>query len=327
MDDLWPLLSLVGLAYLLAPIVGLVLAFRNRAQLRELDRRIEELARRIAPAPPAAPAAETLAPPITAPQEPPLLAIDESPALLVPKSGVPKISDEPPAVAPVPSAPAAEPAPPAVTTGRAIPATRSRSSVRDPQILRATLRHALGRMDRRRRARARWHLPGQLRGGAGLLRARHAHPARVDPGRVADRRRRVGAPHRAGLRSDRYCQRACAERPHRGRNHRGVCHRLCGVRAVRLHRSGSGLRVAGRDRHRHARRGPAARPRAGGTWPGRCTSNATAGDDADAELLGALHLSCGGDGCGLCARPRAVVALARHLDHRRRRPLGAARHR
>ena len=112
MDDLWPLLSLVGLAYLLAPIVGLVLAFRNRAQLRELDRRIEELARRIAPAPPAAPAAETLAPPITAPQEPPLLAIDESPALLVPESGVPKISDEPPAAAPVPSAPAAESAPP-----------------------------------------------------------------------------------------------------------------------------------------------------------------------------------------------------------------------
>jgi hypothetical protein len=32
LDDLWPLLSLVGLAYLLAPVVSLVLAFRNRAQ-------------------------------------------------------------------------------------------------------------------------------------------------------------------------------------------------------------------------------------------------------------------------------------------------------
>jgi uncharacterized membrane protein len=110
LDDLWPLLSLVGLAYLLAPIVSLVLAFRNRAQLRELDRRIEELARRIAQAPPAAPAAETSAPPITAPQEPPLLDIDESPALLVPDSGVPEISEQP-ATAPPPSPPPVEPAP------------------------------------------------------------------------------------------------------------------------------------------------------------------------------------------------------------------------
>lgn len=111
MDDLWLLLSLIGLAYLLAPIVGLVLAFRNRAQLRELDRRVEELARRLARAPPAAPAAETLAPPITAPQEPPLLAIDESPALLVPDSGVPETPEEPAAAAPPPPPPASEPAP------------------------------------------------------------------------------------------------------------------------------------------------------------------------------------------------------------------------
>ena len=122
LDDLWPLLSLVGLAYLLAPIVSLVLAFRNRAQLRELDRRIEELARRIAQAPRAAPAAETPAPPITAPQEPPLLDIDQSPALLVPNSGVPEISEQPLATAPPPSPPASEPTPPSAQPSALPPA-------------------------------------------------------------------------------------------------------------------------------------------------------------------------------------------------------------
>jgi uncharacterized membrane protein len=110
--DLWPLLGLLGLAYLLMPVLGLAMAFSNGAKLRELERRIQELARRVAQAPPATPAAETRAPPITAPQEPPLLAIDESPALLVPESGVPEISEEPPAAAPPPSPPPAEPAPP-----------------------------------------------------------------------------------------------------------------------------------------------------------------------------------------------------------------------
>jgi uncharacterized membrane protein len=105
--DLWPLLGLVGLAYLLAPVVGLVMAFSNGAKLRELERRIEELARRIAPAPPVTPPPEPLAPPITAPQEPPLLPIDESPALLVPEAGVPEI-EEPPAATPPPPPPAAE---------------------------------------------------------------------------------------------------------------------------------------------------------------------------------------------------------------------------
>jgi hypothetical protein len=109
--DPWPLLSLVGLAYLVMPIFGLAMAFSNNAKLRELDRRIEELARRIAQVPRAAAAAETPAPPITAPQEPPLLAIDESPALLAPEPGVPEISEEPPAAVPPPSPPASEPAP------------------------------------------------------------------------------------------------------------------------------------------------------------------------------------------------------------------------
>jgi uncharacterized membrane protein len=140
MDDLWPLLSLVGLAYLLAPIVGLVLAFRNRAQLRELERRVEQLARRIAPALRAAPAAETPAPPITAPQEPPLLAIDESPALLAPEPGAPETPEEPPVAAPPPSPPASQPAPPSPQ-----PAPRPQPAARAaPPVIRESFEQRFG---------------------------------------------------------------------------------------------------------------------------------------------------------------------------------------
>ena len=106
------------------------------------------------------------------------------------------------------------------------------------------------------------------------------------------------------------------EHPDRRRHHRRLCHGLCGLRALRLPRSGLRLRAARRGRAGDARGGAAARPGAGGARPRRRLCDAAAGRLRRAELLGALHLSRRGDGGGLRAGAHAAVALAR--DHRRR---------
>jgi len=100
MDGLWFLLGLVGLAYLVAPIVASVMALANRARLRDLDRRLNDLndldrrlndlARKVAQAAPAPPQPE-------APAPPPIAAAPVVPAPAAPSPAVAAPAPTPPA--------------------------------------------------------------------------------------------------------------------------------------------------------------------------------------------------------------------------------------
>ena len=135
--------------------------------------------------------------------------------------------------------------------------------------------------------------------------------------------RRMGAPAKAARRLRRAARRRHPEHPDRRRHHRRLCHGLCGLRALRLPRSGLCLRAARRGGAGDARRGAAARSGARGARPCRRLRDAAARRLDRAELLGALHLSRGGDGGRIRARSHAAVAMA-GADRRRLRFLLAA---
>src|SRR5262249_8955270 len=127
MDGLWFLLGLVGLAYLVAPIVASVMALANRARLQDLDRRLNDLTRKVAHAPvPPQPEAPAPPPIASAPVVPALAA--PSPTVAAPAStspappqheseSAPSSVAEEPAQTPVPSPSPPTSDPPPGTTG------------------------------------------------------------------------------------------------------------------------------------------------------------------------------------------------------------------
>src|SRR5262245_7571128 len=122
MDGLWGLLGLLGVAYLIAPIAMFFIALNNGTRLSELERRVNELARKIAqgaapapavatptPAPPPAP--EPSPPPAPVPESPPPAAAELP---LAEQPVVPPVPEPVPAsVPPSPQSPPPAPLPPA----------------------------------------------------------------------------------------------------------------------------------------------------------------------------------------------------------------------
>ena len=176
---------------------------------------------------------------------------------------------------------------------------------------RRALRHAMGRLGRRHRARAWRLLPGAPGNRAGLVRARRPRPARCHRRACSDRRRRMDQAARDQNGARRPSQGAYSERAHRGRHGHRLCRRLCSLRALPLHRPGPRFHSARRRRARHARRGAAARPCTRGARSDRRFRHAAHRLDRDAQLSRALSLSRRGDGRRLRACSRAAVALAR----------------
>ncbi len=135
MDGLWVLLGLVGLAYLVAPIAAFVMALGNRARLHDLDRRISELARKVVQAAPAPPRAETPAPAAVAPTPVTPASVTTAPDTTAPVVAAPA-APTPPA-----SQPVSESAPPsdakrpvAETLAASTPAASSPSAARPPTL-------------------------------------------------------------------------------------------------------------------------------------------------------------------------------------------------
>ena len=141
-------------------------------------------------------------------------------------------------------------------------ARRHCGTARACRQLRGEIRHPLDRLDRRRGAGAGRHLPRQVFHRGRADRAAAAAVLRRAARGGAGRRRRMDA---AAGEAVRLCRtdRAYPEHPHRRRHHRRLRHRLCGLRALRLPRSGVRLRAARRGGAGDARRGAAARPGAG----------------------------------------------------------------
>ena len=104
--------------------------------------------------------------------------------------------------------------------------------------LRRKIRHPLGGLGRRRGARARRHLFGALYDPAGPDRPGGADFSRRLAGAGAGRRRRMVAAHRETFGARRRAVGAYSRHADRGRHHRRLCHRLCGVRALRIPATG-----------------------------------------------------------------------------------------
>ena len=304
------LIIIVALAFPVMTIAALVAALGARNRIRDLQDRVARLE--------AGQAATRAIAAATAVHAPPPPVVEEAPA--------PGTEEEPAAAEPpVEPAEAAssrhrrsqppEPAPPT-----AIPATAAGT------VTGGTLRHPMGGVDRRAGAGARRRLPGALHGRARPARARRAHlPRRLFAAALIaagewTRRNEIAA----GIAAIPGA--AHPQHPHRGRHGRGLCHGLCGLRALRFSVAGRRLhparhRGAGDVGRRAAARAGARRPR-----PCRRLSRAGTGGDERTELLGAVPLSHRRQRGRLRAGAHAAVALACHHRRGARRAVGSARH-
>ena len=222
--DTFDLLIAAVLAIPVLAVISLIVAMGARKRLKQLELRIAGLEWKLAAladqAPPAAP--------VTA---------------IIPE----------PAEEEKTFATEAEPPPPAEPEEAAAPSGPAPASAATDQPRRA-LRHAMGGLGRRHRARARRLFPGPLFDRARLVRTRRSRRARRHRRARSDRRRRMGAAPRDLDRRHGAVQGRHPERAHRRRHGGRLCRRLRGLRAVRLHRSGRRLRAARHRRARHARR-------------------------------------------------------------------------
>ena len=153
-----------------------------------------------------------------------------------------------PTAEPAPAAPvqAAEP-PPSLSNPWPLPKLPSRPRAAPSRVdARAgnaggTVRHAMGRLDRRPCARARWHFPRPLHRRDGTAWSRRADIPRRDFLGALDHGRRVGAAERGRCRYRPNSKPAHSRHSHCSRHSRSLCDRLCGLRALRF--PVAGLRI------------------------------------------------------------------------------------
>ncbi len=190
--------------------------------------------------------------------------------------------------------------------------------------LRGKIRHALGGLGRRRGAGARRYLSGALYDPAGLDRSGGADFSRRLAGACAGRRRRMVAAHREAFDALWRAVGAYSRHADRGRHHGRLCHRLCGVRALRIPATGSGFHPARRRGAAHLGRRIAAWTCARRPGRDRRLSGADAGCLRPAGFLVAVCLhrrrQCGRVRAGAVSH----VALARHRGGRAGRAVDAA---
>ena len=170
-------------------IAALVMTLNIRDQVRQLERRINELGTRAPESP-----VSTAAPAAATPAEPAAPADEQT-------GPAPK----PAAAAPPPIAPA--------------PATST--------TLEEKIRYTVGRLDRRPGAGAWRHLSRALHHRAGPARPRRAHFPRRSLFRIADRGRRMGASQRNCRRHRCHPEAAHSEHSHRCGYDCRICDRLC----------------------------------------------------------------------------------------------------
>ena len=343
------ILIILIIVYLIIPFVLLARMGQLRVHLENLERalrafdgRLDRAATAAGPRempapPPAEPEPTPSAPPRAAPAatppdivrdryvtEPPQPAAPEPPATLEPTiAEPPPAAAEPPAPEPQAAIPEerADDAAPAATAVPAGPRRRRGASAiaaERSRLLRPgeALRHAMGRLGRRHRARARRHPAGALLDRAGPVRARPAGDRRRGAGARAGRARRAGAPARDHRRARRDAAGAHPEHSHRRRHHRRLRRRLGRLRALRLPLAGARLPAARRGGAGDLGGRAGARAGARRARPRRRLCDAAAGLHRAAELLGALRLPRGGHRRRLCAGALPDVGLAG--DHRRR---------
>ncbi len=182
----------------------------------------------------------------------------------------------------------------------------------------------MDRLGRRPRAGARRYFSGALYHRAAPHRARCPHHARRLVGACVDRRGRTAAAQRKPVEPARPAGGEHPQHSDRCRHHRGLCHRLCRLCALRLSAAGRRLPPA---RHRSLAdidRSSAARAGACRSWRYRRLSGADPGCLRQARLLVALCLSRDHHGGGLRAGALAALALARARRNRAQRAMDAA---